>query len=102
MKIFSKFVFICNLCFIVSVVMHFVHLSYTAKGKIDAAFPLPFVEGTMAVLGLLSLLVNAIFCCIVLGLLVAKKQQQIPRWIIVFNFILLLAEIYWYFIDKSK
>ena len=82
--------------------MHFVQLSYTAKGKTDAAFPLPFAEGTMAVLGLLSLLVNTIFCCIVLGLLFAKKQKQIPGWIVIFNFILLLAEIYWYFLDKSK
>ncbi len=102
MKIFSKFVFICNLCFIVSVVMHFVQLSYTAKGKTDTAFPLPFVEGTMAVLGLLSILVNVVFCFIVLVLLFAKKQKKIPRWIVVFNFILLLAEIYWYFLDKSK
>ena len=102
MRIFSKFVFICNLCFVVSVIMHFVELSYTAKGKTDTAFPLPLIEGTLAVLGLLSLLVNVIFCLIVLLLLITKRQKQIPRWIVIFNFILLVAEIYWYIIDKSK
>ncbi|GAB2819834.1 hypothetical protein [Ferruginibacter profundus] len=100
MKFFSKFVLLCNLCFIVTVVMHFVELHDKVKGKSDVAVPLQFVEGTMAVLGLISIMVNAVFCLIVLGLMAAKKIQQIPLWIVVFNFIALLAEIYWYFISK--
>ena len=98
MRFFSKFVFICNLCFIVTVVMHFAELNNKAKGKTDVAIPLPFVEGSMAVLGLISLLVNALFCFFVLISLVAKSQRQVPRWMIIFNFIALLAEIYWFLI----
>jgi hypothetical protein len=80
--------------------MHFVELHEAVKGKKDVAVPLQYVEGTMAVLGLISILVNAVFCLIVLGMMAAKKVQQIPRWIVVFNFIALLAEIYWFFISK--
>ena len=80
--------------------MHFVELSSKTNGKTETAIPLPFVEGTMAVLGLISLLVNTIFCLIVLGLFAAKKAKQIPGWLVIFNFIALLGEIYWFIIDK--
>ena len=100
MRFFSKFVFICNICFIVTVVMHFIELGDKVKGKTDVVAELQFVEGTMAVLGLISLLVNAIFCFFVLVSLVAKSQTKVPRWMMIFNFIALLAEIYWFIIDK--
>ena len=100
MRFFSKFVLICNLCFIITVIMHLIDVHNKAAGRAGVAIPLPFVEGTLAVLGFLSLLVNAIFCIIMAGLMAAKKGKQIPRWIVIFNFIALLAEIYWYFLDK--
>ena len=100
MHFFSKLVFICNGCFIVSVVMHFVEAGHNGIAKTDTAVPLQFAEGTIAVLGLISLLVNAIFCIVFAGLATAKKTKQIPLWIVIFNFIALLGEVYWYFIDK--
>ncbi len=81
--------------------MHFIELGDKVKNKPGTIMPLQFLEGTMAVLGLISLLVNAIFCIMMAGFLAAKKGKQIPRWIVIFNFIALLAEIYWYFIDKN-
>ncbi len=100
MKFFSKFVFICNLCFLVTVAMHFVDAGNNARGKTDVAIAVPFVEGTMAVLGLISLLVNAIFCLLLLLMIRSKVVKQIPIWIVIFNFIALLAEVYWYILDK--
>ena len=101
MRFFSKFVFICNLCFVLFVGMNILEIHNKAKGKTDVAIPLPFVENTVVVLGLLSLLVNAIFCLIMLVALVSKKRfKQIPRWLVIFNFIILLAEFYWFIIDK--
>ncbi len=99
MRLFSKIVFICNLCFIVSVILRKVELSYKAKGNTDQIIPLPFVEGTLAVLGELAIVVNVVFFIIALYLLVSKKLKQIPRWIVIFNFTALLAQIYWFFID---
>jgi len=100
MRFFSKLVFICNLCFIVSVIMHFVEAGHNGKAVTDAAVPLQFVEGTIAVLGLVSLLVNIIFFIAFAGMATVKKAKQIPLWIVIFNFIALLGEVYWYFIDK--
>lgn len=102
MRFFSKFVLLCNLCFVITVIMHFIEPAHAATGKAGAAVPLQFIEGTMAVLGFISILVNGIFCLIALGMIAAKKIKLIPSWIVIINFIALLAEIYWYFIDKSK
>jgi len=100
MKFFSKFVFICNLSFVVMVVMQLIQHHDKVKGKVGVVAPLQFVEGTVVVLGMVSLLVNAVFCIIAIGLLATKKIKKIPRWIVIFNFISLLAEIYWFILDK--
>ncbi len=102
MRFFAKIVLICNLCFIASVILHFVEKSYAAKGITDHAIPLPFLEGTIAVLGELAMIINIFFCAIAVILILMKKIKQIPLWIVIFNFIVLLAQIYWFFIDKSK
>ena len=96
MRIFSKFVFICNLCFVVTVVMSIIEKIDRAKGKTDVAIPLPFVHGTLVVLGFLAIVVNGLFCIIMAGFLATKRAKQIPTWLVIINFIALLAEIYWY------
>ena len=74
--------------------MQFLERSNKVNGKMDVAVPLEFLKGSVAVLGVVSLLVNALFCFFVLVSLVAKSQAKPARWIIIFNFIALLAEIY--------
>jgi hypothetical protein len=98
MRFFSKFVFVCNLCFIVSVILRFVEMSSKARGKNDQAIPLSFVEGTIAVLGELAIVINIVFCIIVLILLISKKKKKVSACIITFNFICLLAQLYWFFL----
>lgn len=101
MRFFAKIVFVCNLCFVAMVIFHFVEKSNKAKGNTDQAIPLPFIEGSIAVLGELAIIVNIFFCAIALVLLLIKKIKQIPLWIVIFNFIILLAQVYWFFIDNS-
>jgi len=98
MRFFSKFVFICNLCFIVTIVMQLIEAGNKGKGTVDAAVPLGFLKGPLVILGFISILVSALFCFFVLVSLVAKSQTKLPRWLVVFNFIALLAEIYWFLI----
>jgi presenilin-like A22 family membrane protease len=54
------------------------------------------------VLGELAMIINIFFCAIALILILMKKIKQISLWIVIFNFIILLAQIYWFFIDNSK
>jgi uncharacterized integral membrane protein len=98
MRFFSKFAFICNLCFIVTVVIQCIDTVNKGKGNVDVALPLGFFKGPLVILGFVSLLVSAVFCFFVLVSRVAKSQTKLPRWIVIFNFIALLAEIYWFLI----
>lgn len=100
MKFFSKFVIICNVCFVAMLVMQYINTGNKAAGKTEVALPLPFIEGTMAVLGLLSLLFNALFFLMFSILIATNKNKQIPRWIVWFNFIILAVQVYWLLIDK--
>ncbi len=102
MKFFSKIVFICNLCFATMVVMHFVNLHNEFKGKLDTLKPLPYLTGTIAVLGEIAIIINLIFFVLFIFLILFKKSKQIPTWVVIGNFITLLAQFYWFFIYKSK
>ena len=101
MRFFAKIVFVCNLCFVTMLIFHFVEKSYSAKANPGQAIPLPFIEGSIAVLGELAIIANIFFCTIALVLVLMKKIKQIPIWIVIFNFIILMAQIYWFFIDNS-
>jgi hypothetical protein len=83
-------------------VMQYLHIVNAHTGRKDVIIPLPFFEGTMAVLGLLSLLLNIlfIFICVITTLL--KKSIAVPKWLVWVNFIILATQVYWLFIDKSK
>jgi len=100
MRFFSKFIFICNLCFGVMVISSL--FKSAATEKVGSLAPLSFLHGTAVILGLLSILFNAFFCFITLMLIKTQKMRQVPVWIIIANFIFLVAEIYWFFISKSK
>jgi hypothetical protein len=98
MRFFSKFAFICNLCFIVFVIMELLESGNKGKGNVNVAMPLEFLKGTLVVLGFVSLLVSALFCFFIFVSMVAKSLGRPPRWMVIFNFIALLAEIYWFLI----
>ncbi|MBS1511801.1 MAG: hypothetical protein JST86_13220 [Bacteroidetes bacterium] len=101
MRFFSKFVIICNICFVISAVMQKFEKHNKAMGKPGELVPLPYVQNVVIILGFMALMVSAVFIIIWAGMFATKKGKQIPRWVVIFNFAALLAEIYWYFIDAS-
>jgi phosphatidylserine synthase len=98
MKLFSKVTFICNISFIVFIILRYVDFN-TKKGKVDDnLMPLPFITGSLVVLGQLSIFINIIFCLTALILLISKKLQQIPKWLVIANFTMLFVQFYYFFI----
>jgi hypothetical protein len=98
MRFFSKFTFICNLCFLVAAVMHY------CKWYInESTFPQPlnFVKGTVVILAEFGWILNFIFVLLVIFFLLVKKKLSVPKWLLIFNSAILLLQVYYYFIDKS-
>jgi hypothetical protein len=99
MRIFSKIVFICNLCFIAAALLRIVELGMK-KG--DAVIPLPALEGSIVVLGfVLAIILNAIFCAIVVFQKVLKSPINYAAFILWFNVILFPIQIGYFFFQKG-
>ena len=99
MRFFSKLVVICNVCFIIAVILRVIENLNKKDVAFDGYIKLDPLESTFVVLGYGAIIVNIIFNCILLILFVKKRKQNIPSWIVVFNFILLLTQLF-YFLMK--
>ena len=96
MRFFSKIVFICNICFIISVVMRLVEFGMRKNGNVNAVIPLQAVEGTIVILGfIVAVLLNAAFVFVVLFRKSIKKPILVNNFILFFNLLLFPVEI-WY------
>jgi amino acid permease len=98
MRFFSKIAFISNLGFLAFIILGYVEINQKKAGIQDNLIPLPFVTGTLVVLGILALFINIIFCIFSVCYMLKKKQQFIPVWILAANFIILFVEVFYFFI----
>ena len=97
LRFFSKIVFICNLCFIAAVILRWVENANKKKGNFDGAIKLQPLESTIVVLGYSAIIFNFIFNLIILALLLLKKKTGMPKWLIWFNFLILIIQVYYFF-----
>jgi hypothetical protein len=98
MRVFSRISFICNIGFLLFILLRFVELGRKGARPGEGIIPLPFVTGSFVVLGQLAIFVNFFFCLLVLILRASKKTLSPPQWVIVVNFIFLLFQVYYFFI----
>lgn len=98
MKLFSRTAFICNISFVVFVILQYIEFNSKKNKGSENILPLPFVTGTLVILGQLAIFINLASCMVALGLLAAKKINPAPRWLVITNFIMLLVQVYYFFI----
>jgi hypothetical protein len=98
MKLFSRISFICNLGFLVFVVLGFIELNRSANKRGGGIIPLPFVTGTLVILGQLAIFVNLVFCLVTAGRRASRKPVAVPKWLLAANFMFLILEVYYFFI----
>jgi len=97
MRIFSKIVALCNICFIIAVILRAVELAKRAKGNHEGAIPFQPLESTVVILGYGAIFINIIFFFISIYWLISSKIKLIPRWIVIFNLLVLPAQVYFFF-----
>jgi hypothetical protein len=103
MRIFSKIVFVCNVCFIISAIMRLVEISADkVHHASDAVAPVNPILASVLVLGLyLSFFLNALFLIIFLIKKLAKSPMGIETFILYVNLLMLPIEIWYNFIWKG-
>ncbi len=97
MRFFSKIVFLCNCCFLITVVMRLVELRQkTSDIKSDSLLYQPF-QSTLIILGYGAIIINALFFLLGIYSIVFNKQPITPRWMLFFNLILFPVQIFYFF-----
>ncbi len=99
MKFFGRFVFLCNLCFILSAILRLVEIAQKAKGKSEALGFQPLIS-TLVILGYGAILVNIFFVVLFLFRYPTKKMNYLPRYIVFFNVVMLPVQFYYFFFSK--
>ncbi|CAN5595436.1 hypothetical protein BH11BAC3_BH11BAC3_32040 [soil metagenome] len=98
MKLFSRITFIFNLGFIAFIILQYIEINKKKSNSVDNIIPLPYLTGMLVIMGQLAIFINLIFCMLVVVLLALKRIKQIPRWLVISNFILLLIQLFYFFI----
>ena len=101
MRFLAKVALLCNLCFLISIVMRLVEISKKVKpGNTNGSLEFnPFIS-TIVVLGWIAIFINLFFVILFVVRFASRKMNNIPRWIVYFNMILLPMQIYYYFFSK--
>ncbi len=97
MRIFSKFILLCNLCFVASVVLRFVENANKKSGNLNAVIKLEPLQNTLVILGYSAIVFNFIYHLVLLGSFTSKSGNKLPKWIIWSNFLFLIIQIYYFF-----
>ena len=97
MRFFARVVFICNCCFILAVILRLIEMAKRAKGNFDGAIPFQPLESTLVILGYGAIFINVVFVFASLYLLLRKRLQTIPRWLVLFNLVIFPVQVYYFF-----
>ena len=97
MRFFSRFVLICNACFIIAVILWWIEKSRRLQGNFNGLIKFQPLEATLIILGYGAIFVNVFFVLMSLYWFITKRNPGIPRWIIYFNICIFPAQVYYFF-----
>lgn len=98
MKLFSKIAFICNGSFVIFILLRYWEFNNKKNGAEDTILPLPFLTGTVVVLGMLAVFINLLFCLVILYYRLSKKTIHLPKWIVAVNVLFFIIQVFYFFI----
>jgi hypothetical protein len=96
MKLFSKFIFICNLCFLATAILRYIEIGNDHLSKNIDAISFQPLKSSLIVLGYSALLFNLIFFLLFILLKSLKKSPSIHSWLIIFNAVMLFVELIYF------
>ncbi|MEO6538590.1 MAG: hypothetical protein ABIT07_07160 [Ferruginibacter sp.] len=97
MRFFARLVFLCNICFIGSVILRFVEINNSAKGNANLALKFQPLESTFVILGYGAIFLNLLFVIFSLYWFATKKIKFLPRFIVMFNLVMFPLQVYYFF-----
>lgn len=99
MRIYARFVFICNICFILAVLIWWIEQSRRKQGNFDGLIGFQPLEATLVILGYGAIFFNFIFLMIVLYRFLTRKKQSAPGWVTIANLCIFPLQVYYFFLS---
>lgn len=97
---FSRFTFICNICFLLFVIFSKIESAQPPTGTPGTVATLPYFKDLIIVLGFSAILINLVMCIIYVIIYGVKKIIVSPKWLTLVNFCFLIFEFYFFFFYK--
>ena len=97
MHFFARLVFICNICFLIALVMRLVDISAEAHNKYETPLGSQPIIGIILILYFISIFLNCLFLVVCLIRVIAKKTMFVPRWLLIVNVLLFPLQVYYLF-----
>src|SRR6185312_499046 len=94
---FSKFTFICNICFIVFIFFNRMEAKRHVEATKDTVIAFPFFKDLIIILGFSAIIINLIMCVVYIITIIMRKSFILPKWLAAINFIFLLLQFYFFF-----
>ncbi|MEO8852458.1 MAG: hypothetical protein ABI359_01680 [Ginsengibacter sp.] len=95
---FSKFTFICNLCFLLFVFFNRIDAKKHISGASGTVIAFPFFKDLIIILGFSAIIINLAMCIVYLVNILRKKTFLLPKWLAITNFIFLIVQFYFFFL----
>lgn len=98
MRIFSRLVFICNICFIIAVILRILERSERANAVSEGLAAIQPLENSLIILGYGAIIINLIFVLIAISSTIFRRGLMIPAWITTFNIVLFICQVIYFFV----
>ncbi len=97
---FSRFTFICNICFFAFVIFSALEAHQAAAGTPGTVEAVPFFKDLVIILGFSAIVINLLMCIGYLLIWLFKKVIVSPHWLSLVNIAFLFIEFYYFFFYK--
>ncbi len=100
MRFFSKLIVILNGSFLLAVLLRFIELNNKKNVVINAIEPLPWLTSILVIMGYTAIIFNSLFLLVYFIFFAFNVKMNIPKWIIIFNVVILFCQLYFQFFLK--
>ena len=97
---FSRFAMICNISFVVYLILKELEIRRHASGQGDVAVPVPYLKDIIITLGVAAIFINMAMCIVYITLISVKKKRLVPKWMAIINTLFLIFQFWYFFIRR--
>jgi len=94
---FSRFTIICNCCFLLFIFLGKLEARKPVSPVPDKVVPVSYFKDIIITLGISAIIVNLLMCIVYSVIVIMGKQNLLPKWLAIVNFLFLILEFLYFF-----